>query len=97
MPRISRSNTKLMVRPARDLLGNKTGGTRARPEFDVMTTPDVVAANGLSAYRHTPTYIDEVWCGDDPANPTQTAYLRFTTEAEYEAKVGKFLKSQAPA
>lgn len=89
---ISRSNAKLMVRPERDATGNPTGGTRARPTFDVMTTPEVLAANPeLEQFRHVPTYVDEVWAGDDPANLAQTVYLRFTTEAEYEGRVGKHL------
>jgi len=85
-----------MTRPERDAQGKPTGKTRARPTFDVMTTSEAVIANPtLQQFVVTHTYIDEVWAGDDPTNLTQTVYLRFNSQAEYQARVGKYLDGNA--
>ncbi len=76
------SQVKLMDRPERDANGVPTGKTRARPTFDVMIDPALMTPE-LNAYRHTPTYIDDAWAGQ------QTVYLRFTTEAECRGRLAK--------
>lgn len=81
------SQVKLMDRPERDAEGNHTGKLRGRPNFDVMLDPSQMT-EALEPYRHTPTFIDDSWAGQE------TVYLRFTTEAECRSKLNAFLATE---
>lgn len=90
--RPSTSNAVLMTRPERDATGTPTGKTRIPAPWDVMTTQAVIDADPeLNRFIHIPQYVDGVWAGNDPP----AVYLRFTTEAEYNARIGNFLKRGA--
>jgi len=51
--------------------------------WHVNVTPAAITARPeLQPFVVTPSVLRRVWAGDDPANPTQTAALRFADEAE---------------
>jgi hypothetical protein len=78
------SGVKLVDELQRDAQGKSSGGLKGRPTYIAMIDP-LMMTPALEPYRHVPQYVDDCWAGQE------TIYLKFTTEAEARAKLGKHL------